>query len=168
MPFIQTNTKYVVNGRVMGGTMRRRVAKRTKPWLLPAAAAPAAENPALPAAAETPALPPPEDDEEGLPAAKKPRLQVPSSVSTAGDGVTTDSPDDIPTDPVFPAASIQSTVTTRARPRTWEGEEETKLTVAFKEHGKKWVAVAAMFPGRTNLQCRERWTMDQDFGSCQW
>jgi hypothetical protein len=49
MPFMPpTSTKYVINGRVMGGTMSRKVAKRTKPWLLPveASAAPG-ENSAL-------------------------------------------------------------------------------------------------------------------------
>jgi myb proto-oncogene protein len=39
----------------------------------------------------------------------------------------------------------------------WSSEEDTKLTEAVKKHGKDWVAVAAMVPGRTNYQCRERW-----------
>jgi hypothetical protein len=138
MPFIPTNTKYVVNGRVMGGTMRRRVAKRT--WLLPATAAAAAET------AETPAVPLPEDEEEDLPPAKKPRLQAPNSVSTAAvDGVvhertrgcekvtTDDTPaGDIPTYPVTPTAPLSSAAASRAPRRFWKPEEGTKLTEAVK------------------------------------
>jgi hypothetical protein len=157
----------MINGRVMGGTMFRKVAKRTKPWLLPAVqAAVAAGNPAL--------LPPqlPEDEgEEDVPSAKRPRLQAPVSIPTSVDGVTTeytvetrvitdDTPtNDIPTDPVTRAASLLSTVTSRASARSWKGEEDKKLTEAVKKHGEKWnwVAVARMVPGRTDKQCRQRW-----------
>jgi hypothetical protein len=162
MPFIPTNTKYVINGRVMGGTMRRKVAKRTKPWLLPLEAAAAA-------AAGNPTLPPPQLEADDLPPAKKSRLQAPNGVSATFDGVTTEHTaekgttdetptDDIPTDPVTPAASLASTVTSRAPRRNWNGEEDTKLTEAVKKHGKKWVAVATMVPGRTDKQCRQRWS----------
>jgi hypothetical protein len=46
----------------------------------------------------------------------------------------------------------------------WTPEEYTKLTAAVKEHGKHWVEVAAMVPGRTDEQCRGRWvqTLDPD------
>jgi hypothetical protein len=62
---VPANTKYVVGGRVMGGTIFRKVAKRTRLlpeailsiYFLAAAVAAAAETPALPAAAETLALP---------------------------------------------------------------------------------------------------------------
>jgi myb proto-oncogene protein len=37
-------------------------------------------------------------------------------------------------------------------------EEDAKLTDAVKKHGKDWVSVAALVPGRTNIQCRNRWT----------
>jgi hypothetical protein len=159
MPFMPINTKYVINGRVMGGTMFRKVAKRTKPWLLPAEAT-AAENPAL-----LPPQPPqpPEDEEWVLPPAKRSRLHAPSSISTAqehtrAEKVTTDdTPDDIPTDPVTPAASVASAVASRAPRQHWTLEEDTKLTEAVKKHGKKWFAVAPMVPGRTDKQCRQRW-----------
>jgi hypothetical protein len=157
MPFMPMNAKYVINGRVMGGTMRRKVAKRTKPWLLPASAA-----------AENSALLPPEDEEEDLPPAKRSRLQAPDSTSTTVDGITTehtaervtteDSPtdDDIPTDPVTPADSLLSKVTSRAPRRTWNGKEDTKLIDAVEKHGNNWLAVAMLVPGRTGTQCRQR------------
>jgi S-ribosylhomocysteine lyase LuxS involved in autoinducer biosynthesis len=166
MPFIPTNTKYVINGRVMGGTMRSKVAKRTKPSLLPVEAAAAA--------AGNPTLPPPEDKEEDVPVAKKPRLQAPSSVCTTVDGVTTehtaetrvttdDTPtDDIPTDPVTPADSSASAAASPVPRRHWNTEEDTKLTEAVKKHGKKWVAIATMVPGRTSEQCRSRWAHTLD------
>jgi myb proto-oncogene protein len=63
---------------------------------------------------------------------------------------------------VTPAASLVSTLTSRAPPRSWKGEEDTKLTEAVKKHGKKWVAVAAMVAGRTEEQCRSRWVRTLD------
>jgi hypothetical protein len=44
----------------------------------------------------------------------------------------------------------------------WAAEEDTKLAEAVKKHGKHWVAVAALVPGRTNIQYRERWLKNQD------
>jgi hypothetical protein len=55
---------------------------------------------------------------------------------------------------------------TRAPPRFWTPEEDTKLTTAVEttckkkqgeEYGTDWVAVAALVPGRTNKQCYKRW-----------
>jgi hypothetical protein len=61
-------TTSVMDGRILSGTMRREIGKRTYPW--PSAAAAAAE--------ETPTLPPPPlPEDEELPAAKNPRLQSP-------------------------------------------------------------------------------------------
>jgi S-ribosylhomocysteine lyase LuxS involved in autoinducer biosynthesis len=176
MPFMPTHTKFVVNGRVMGGTMLRKVAKRTKPWLLPAVAeaGAAAGNPAL--------LPPqpPEDEEWVQPPAKRSKLQPPSSsiptaaedgvaqehhTSRAEENVVTkdDIPEDIPTYPVTPAAaSLVSAAASRAPRQSWTLEEHTKLTEAVKKHGKIWVAVATMVPGRTGKQCRNRWTQCLD------
>jgi hypothetical protein len=37
-----------------------------------------------------------------------------------------------------------------------------KLTEAVKEHGKNWVAVATLLPGRTNAQCRHHWVQTLD------
>jgi hypothetical protein len=39
----------------------------------------------------------------------------------------------------------------------WTVEENAKLTDAVKQFGNNWVPVAALVPGRTNKQCRERW-----------
>jgi hypothetical protein len=44
--------------------------------------------------------------------------------------------------------------------KKWEPEEEAKLTDAVKEHSdNNWVAVAALVPGRTNVQARARWLL---------
>jgi hypothetical protein len=151
-------TKYVVGGRVVGGTMRRKNGIRTLP--LPARAG--AETPALPPYTP-PQHPPPQLEDEALPAAKKQRLQAPCSNSTAVDRVTTDSSDDTPTNPVTPAASLPSAAASRTPRRSWTAEEDTKLTEAVKKHGKDcWVTVAALVPGRTNLQCRNHWVDSLD------
>jgi hypothetical protein len=50
----------------------------------------------------------------------------------------------------------------RAPCNRWKGKEDTKLTEAVKKYGKHWVAVAALVPGRTNIQYRERWLKNQD------
>jgi hypothetical protein len=44
----------------------------------------------------------------------------------------------------------------------WAPEEDAKLTEAVKKYGTHWVAAAAMVPGRTNMQCRRRWTHTLD------
>jgi hypothetical protein len=44
-----------------------------------------------------------------------------------------------------------------ARYHVWSPEEEAALNSAVKKCGTKWVAVAALMPGRTNEQCRKRW-----------
>jgi myb proto-oncogene protein len=48
----------------------------------------------------------------------------------------------------------------------WAPEEDIKLTEAVKKYGADWVAVAALVPGRTNVQCRMRWvdTLDPSIG----
>jgi hypothetical protein len=154
-------TKYVINGRVVGGTLRRKNGIRTKPRFLPAVA----ENPALPL------HPPPPLEDEDLPPAKRTRLQARDSNSTAANGVvhahtaervTTDSPDETPTDSVTPAASSPSAAASRAPPRSWTPQQDAKLTKAVKKHGKNWVAVAAMVPGRAREQCHQRWTNTVD------
>jgi myb proto-oncogene protein len=47
-------------------------------------------------------------------------------------------------------------------PGKWKPEEDAKLTEAVKRLGKKWVAIAALVPGRTNQQCRKRWVRRLD------
>jgi hypothetical protein len=39
----------------------------------------------------------------------------------------------------------------------WKPEEDAKLTEAVKKHGRKWIPVATLVPGRTDQQCRSRW-----------
>jgi hypothetical protein len=40
----------------------------------------------------------------------------------------------------------------------WEKEEDIKLKAAVQTHGgKNWVAIAALVPDRTRLQCKNRW-----------
>jgi hypothetical protein len=122
--------------------------------------------------------PPPQDD--ALPAAKRPRLEASTSVSTAEDAADADiffdadtyvyaealtaSPDDTlavaPIDAATMAASLPNARASRVRapPRKWTPEEDAKLTDAVNKHGdNNWVAVAARVPGRTNAQCRHRW-----------
>jgi myb proto-oncogene protein len=41
---------------------------------------------------------------------------------------------------------------------TWTADEEFKLKAAVQTHGgKNWNKIAAMVPGRTKIQCRNRW-----------
>jgi hypothetical protein len=149
-----------MDSRILSGTMRRKIGIRTYPWATPAAIA------------ETPTLPPPEDEDEDLPAAKKQRLQAPArengvvNVHTA-ERVTTDSPDDTPTVPVThtPATSLPRAAAPHAHRRNWYEEEDTKLIDAVKKHGKAWLAVAVLVPGRTNNQCRQRWTQTLGAGN---
>jgi hypothetical protein len=63
---------------------------------------------------------------------------------------------------VTPAASLPSAATSRAPRRRWKPEEDAKLIEAVQKLGKKWFAVAAMVPGRTNEQCRQRWAQTLD------
>jgi hypothetical protein len=44
----------------------------------------------------------------------------------------------------------------------WSPKEDALLTEAVKKHGRKWVPVAALVPGRTNPQCRSRWLRHLD------
>jgi hypothetical protein len=178
-------TTSVMDSRIVSGIMRRKIGIRTYPWPTAAvaaatAAAAIAATATAAAIAETPALPPsppPPPEDEDRPAAKKPRLQAPSITITSAaireDGienvhtaerVTTDSPDDTPIVPVThtPATSLPSAAASRAPRRTWNEEEDTKLAKAVKKHGTDWAAISALVPGRTNKQCRRRWTQTLD------
>jgi myb proto-oncogene protein len=44
----------------------------------------------------------------------------------------------------------------------WKPEEDAKLKEAVKKHGKHWVAVAKLVPGRKNIQCCQRWIFTLD------
>jgi hypothetical protein len=44
----------------------------------------------------------------------------------------------------------------------WSPKEDALLSKAVHKHGRKWVPVAALVPGRTNPQCRSRWLRHLD------
>lgn len=47
---------------------------------------------------------------------------------------------------------------TTGRTGEWTGDEDRMLREAVKLHGcKEWVAIIALVPGRTNVQCSSRW-----------
>jgi myb proto-oncogene protein len=53
----------------------------------------------------------------------------------------------------------------------WTVEEDAKLADTLKERGSSnWAAVAALVPGRTNKQCRNRWSksLDPDIIAGKW
>jgi hypothetical protein len=41
---------------------------------------------------------------------------------------------------------------------TWSSEENERLRKAIAAFGNSWIDVAGVLPGRTNEQCRERWS----------
>jgi hypothetical protein len=52
----------------------------------------------------------------------------------------------------------RSTDPAMARAGKWTEDEDSKLNDAVQMHGSKnWVTVAALVPGRTNIQCGDRW-----------
>jgi hypothetical protein len=59
---------------------------------------------------------------------------------------------------VTPAATLPNAANNSAFRRSWTVSEDRKLTEAARKHGKDWVAIAAIVPGRTNNHCRIRWT----------
>jgi hypothetical protein len=44
----------------------------------------------------------------------------------------------------------------------WTREEDSHLAIAFKQFGNEWSAVATLVPGRSNIQCRQRWARGLD------
>jgi hypothetical protein len=132
----------------------RKAAKRTRPWDL------AVEE------LELVSSQPPQD--EDIPATKKRRLEESISASTDEAAAKISSVD---TAVRLPAAAEHADAvpvrSTQAR-RYWTPEEDTKLTSALantcnmKRTSINWVAVAALIPGRTNSQCRDRWRTSLD------
>jgi hypothetical protein len=148
-----TTTTTATAGRSMSGTLHRKVAKRTFPW--------------LPAAAEPLASPMPIDGD--IPVAKKPRLEVPLLASpTTVDPSTADAmvapPDaennDANEDPVTDTHDVLDCSTDRAigRKNSWTTDEDLKLKYSVQMHGgNNWAAISSLVPGRTAKQCRVRW-----------
>jgi S-ribosylhomocysteine lyase LuxS involved in autoinducer biosynthesis len=149
--------KYKLNAQIVGVRTPRKVANHTRPLFLPVAAA---ENSTFATL-----------EDEDLPAAKRPRLQAPISISSGADGVvrahttdtvTTDPLDDAPTDVPTPPASLLRTAASRVPRRHWTPEEDAELTEAVQKLGKKWAAVAVLVHGRSDIQCRQRWVQTLD------
>jgi hypothetical protein len=128
------------------------------------------------AAAANLTSPPPPPQDEDIPAAKRLRLQISTSIPTAdtvidayATGVAkTALPDDTvaiaPTDAVTGAALLSSGGAFRAHtpPCIWKPEEDAMLTQVIMEIGEEWVRVAAMVLGRNNIQCCKRWVESVD------
>jgi hypothetical protein len=92
------------------------------------------------------------------PAAKKPRIET--YISTPADeGVAVDAhtPYALPSNPPNNIVSVP-----RAPRRSWKPEEDAQLMEAVQKCGKSWVAVATRVPGRTNVQCHNRWVNKVD------
>jgi hypothetical protein len=153
-------TEHERNGPSINPTIRvrRKAAKHTLPWKL------AADEIQL-------ALSPPQDEDTR--ATKRPRLEEP--VPTSTDGATTeDATTAFPsTDATFatadnddtnadPVTEMQPNARTTGATGNWTVVEDAKLTGAAtntrkKKKGKNWVAIAALVPGRTLMQCQNRW-----------
>jgi hypothetical protein len=53
---------------------------------------------------------------------------------------------------------VSKTALTAERTGKWTANEDSKLKDAVQTHGdKEWVAITALFPGRTKEQCNSRW-----------
>jgi hypothetical protein len=147
--------------------VRRKAAKRTLPWDLSAGELHLMSSQ------------PPQNEEIPAPARKKQRLEEPLPTTRDEAARKTASPDVTVGLPPPPAAddgddanpdSVTDTqpnsgVSTRAT-GIWTVEEDAKLTSAItstsqmmwgKEYKTDFDAVAALVPGRTQRQCRDRW-----------
>jgi hypothetical protein len=139
------------NAGRMSGTVRRKTA-------------------AMPAAAENLASPPSQN--EDIPASKKTNTVVDAHPANTRTDSPFDTVDVALTDALAAAASLPSAGAsrTRATQLKWNPEEDAKLLEAVEEFGQVWVAVAALFPGRTNTQCRQRWVnhLNPDINYGRW
>jgi hypothetical protein len=138
-------------------TVRRKAAKRSLPWKL------AADEIQL-------ALSSPQDEDTR--ATKRPRLEelFPTSTDEAATNTTSDAvavalpssdatADHTDSDPV---TGTQPNSRTTGATGHWTLVEDAKLTGAVtntskKKNGNNWAAIAALVPGRTNIQCKNRW-----------
>jgi hypothetical protein len=86
---------------------------------------------------------------------KLPGADMNSSKTTHGKNCTTDWNADAV---LVPGQTLHSSNPTSARAARWTTGEDAKLKDAVKIHdGKNWFAIAALVPGRTRRQCRNRW-----------
>jgi hypothetical protein len=100
-----------------------------------------------------------------IPAAKRPRLEEPSSASADEAGTKLSSHDTAVSLPAAALVAADPVKGTRATGR-WTPEEDAKLNSAVTNTSKRkdgtknrpnWSAIAAQVPGRTEAQCGERW-----------
>jgi hypothetical protein len=176
----------------MSGTMVRKVAKRTFPWSIAAEMNLVLPPPPPPLLPPPPQAPPPLPQDEDLPVAKRPRLWTSristaavvdsdsdpeEDYSGAKNIVDAAKPDDTvvvaPThalmtlaslwkDELDPTAVVSPVHNKKEIKGKWTTEEDALLAKAVQKHGKRWVPIAAMVPGRTNPQCRSRWLRHLD------
>lgn len=71
---------------------------------------------------------------------------MPATQSAAGDAASGGS-----------TGSAGSAGTQKRTNRLWSKEESAALSAAVGQVGEDWSAVAALMPGRTGKQCRERY-----------
>jgi hypothetical protein len=134
-------------------SLQRKAAKRTLPWDL---------------AVDELELMSPQQNED-IRAMKRPRLEEPSSASTDEawtelssheTAVSLPAPADVDSDANTDPVKVKGVT------GSWTPEEDAKLNSAVTNTGKKkygkeyhtsWVAVAALVPGRTAIQCKGRW-----------
>jgi hypothetical protein len=150
------------NGPTLSGVRHKVLGIRSLPWETAAA-----EN-LVSLSSSPPPHPPPQY--EDIPAAKKPRLQTSTAEDKytvvdahANEAATTASPDDTVAGAppgaitVVPSIPIAGALRARAPRRSWKPEEDSMMIEAVKKFGNNWIAVATLLPGRTNVQCREKW-----------
>jgi hypothetical protein len=152
-----------LNGTPPTVAARRKAAKRTLPWDL--------------AAGELD-LVPPQPQAQDIPARKKARLEDPFSITTdevarktASTDVSVGLPppvadnDDDDDDDVI-AVPVTDTQANAMATGRWTIDEDAQLTDAVantskkkygKEHKTDWVAISVPVPGRTRMQCHNRW-----------
>jgi myb proto-oncogene protein len=59
---------------------------------------------------------------------------------------------------VTSSATRAGTSRARSLRRRWTREEDAKLMDAVTKFGYNWIRIATLIPGRTNINCRQRWT----------
>jgi hypothetical protein len=131
----------------MSGTfaVRRKAIKRALPWSL--------------TARDIYPVTPPQD--EDIRETKRPRLETPIAAATPEVATNNTSHDTAAAAiaAAVPGQTLHSSIErARGRTGTWIKDEDIKLKDAVQMHGgKDWAAIAAMVPGRTKIQCSNRW-----------
>jgi hypothetical protein len=149
----------------------RKVARRTESWYPPPPRRGTRQR-QLPTYFAS--LPPPQAEDIPARARKKRRLEEPLPTTTDEAARKTASPDDSLGPPPPPAAdgdiedaNTDADFVTDTQPTgSWTIEEDAKLTRAIantskmkwgKEYKTNWITISELIPGRTNIQCYNRW-----------